>query len=78
MKRFFLTLIFIGMLAIPVKSNETQQSATSVYICTGAYAKSYHIKPNCRGLSACKGQIKKVSLGEAQKQGRNACKICNK
>lgn len=31
---------------------------TTVYVCTGEYAYAYHSRPDCPGLSNCKGEIK--------------------
>ena len=47
-----------------------------VYICTGGSATKYHSTPNCRGLNLCKGDVIKISIGDARNQGRTACKIC--
>ena len=53
----------------------TQQSST-VYICTGNYAKKYHSRSNCRGLSNCQKDIIAVSISKAREKGRSACSIC--
>jgi len=66
-------LILIALLCFPLLSMTTD---TQVYICTGKYAKSYHATTSCRGMKACKGEIKKVSLSEAQKAGRKPCGYC--
>lgn len=47
-----------------------------VYICTGGSATKYHSTPNFRGLNRCKGDVIKISIGDARNQGRTACKIC--
>jgi hypothetical protein len=48
-------------------------SNDEVYICISKNAKKYHLSETCRGLSKCKAQIKKVTLSEAQKQGKTLC-----
>ncbi len=47
-----------------------------VYICTGGSATKYHSTPNCRGLTRCRGEIIKISIGAARDHGRTPCKIC--
>lgn len=49
---------------------------TYVYVCTGNYSKRYHSSPNCKGLHNCKGDIVKMTLDEATKEGRTPCHIC--
>ena len=39
---------------------------STVLICTGKYAKRYH-NSFCRGMNACKGEQKKISLSDAKK-----------
>ena len=76
MRKLFILALTIGLLACPANGFGDSQTSQAVYICTGAYAKTYHSKSNCRGMNACKGQIKKVTLSQAQKEGHRACKIC--
>lgn len=78
MKKIITIIALAGTLMLPAASSISQKSNTTyVYICTGSYAKTYHSTSACRGLNACKGSVKKVSLDAAKKQGRSACKICN-
>ena len=51
---------------------------TKVYVCTGKYAKTYHKNTNCKGIKACKSEIKTINLLDAKKAQRTACKICYK
>jgi hypothetical protein len=44
-----------------------------VYICGEKGAKKYHYIESCRGLSACKHEIKKVKLNEAKSFGLDIC-----
>lgn len=46
---------------------------TDVYICGPRGAKKYHYTENCRGLSACKHDIVKTSLSQAQNYGLALC-----
>lgn len=46
---------------------------TKVYICGSAGAKKYHYKENCRGLNACKHQVTKTTLKEAESYGLSLC-----
>lgn len=49
-----------------------------VYICTGPNAYAYHKTKTCRGLRHCTGEIKEISLAQAKKNNRKACKLCYK
>lgn len=53
----------------------TKTKTEFVYLCEGRYSRVYHKSPECRGLSRCSTRIFKVTLEEAQKQGRRPCKI---
>lgn len=57
---------------------EDDNVESSVYICTGQYAKAYHKSRNCRGLGNCRGDIKQVSIEEAKRMGRTPCGYCYK
>lgn len=75
MKTKFLLLL---LLLFPlVSSGETYQSDPTVIICTGKYSKRYH-NSMCRGMNACKGEVKKVKLSEARKFGLTSCGYCYK
>lgn len=50
---------------------------STVLICTGKYSKRYH-NSMCKGMKACKGERKRVSLSEAKKMGLTACGYCYK
>ncbi|UOK42474.1 MULTISPECIES: hypothetical protein [Flavobacterium] len=51
----------------------TSFSSSEVYICASPNAKKYHYNENCRGLSNCKHEIKKVSKSEALDKGLGLC-----
>ena len=60
------------------RMNQTStQQETTVIICTGKYSKRYH-NHICRGMKACKGEVKKVKLSEAKKMGLTPCGYCYK
>ena len=46
---------------------------TKVYICGPTGAKKYHYNENCRGLTACRHVLTKVSLSQAQGYGLTLC-----
>ena len=46
---------------------------SNVYICVSKGAKKQHYSKNCRGLSNCKHEIRKVTLEEAQNNGLDFC-----
>lgn len=60
-----------------LKKENTAEPETTVLMCTGEHAKRYH-KKKCRGLNACKGDIKEVSLTKAKELKLTPCKICYK
>lgn len=47
--------------------------ADNVYICNSKGAKKYHLKEFCRGLSACKHEVIKVTLKQAKEKGLDLC-----
>lgn len=65
MKRILLAIFLTGIMG--------NGPASTVYVCSGSNAKSYHLKENCRGLSSCQHKISKLSLNEAQKDGKTLC-----
>jgi hypothetical protein len=44
-----------------------------VYICGPTGAKKYHYNENCRGLTACRHVLTKVTLSQAQGYGLTLC-----
>jgi len=46
---------------------------TQVFICGPTGAKKYHYKENCRGLTACRHVLTKVSESQAQGYGLTLC-----
>ena len=74
-------LFFSLILSLSLGTNFTfprvqaNTKADYVYLCEGPYSKVYHKAPDCRGLSRCSTRIFKVTLEEAQKEGRRPCKI---
>ena len=71
-----LSLILLGCGGGEKKQEETHQEDNIVYICTGGSSERYHASDDCRGLSRCKGDIKGITIAEAQDMGRTPCKIC--
>lgn len=69
-------IVILGLLLLFSVGVCPSCSDSGVYICTGPKAKSYHRKPDCRGLNKCSGKVKCVTLGEARKIGRKECRIC--
>lgn len=51
----------------------TQNPSTTVYICSGAKGKKYHLRADCRGLSHCTHRLIKMKLADAEKEGRTLC-----
>jgi predicted lipoprotein with Yx(FWY)xxD motif len=48
-------------------------ASTDVYLCNSKGGKRYHFKKDCRGLSNCQAEIKKVTLDDAKKIGKTIC-----
>ena len=48
---------------------------SGVFICKGPSSKVYHKSDRYKGLSKCSTEIYNVSIEEAKKLGRRACKI---
>jgi hypothetical protein len=57
--------------------SEKENAEATVIICTGKYSKRYH-NSMCKGMKACKGERKKVSLEEAKRMGLTPCRYCYK
>ena len=78
-KLAFLSLFFL-LPAMPFagygRSNMRMDGNPTVVICTGSSSKRYHRTEHCRGLNNCQGGVKKITLEEAKRAGRTACKIC--
>jgi hypothetical protein len=65
MKTFLLLLLlFINTPRVPT---------TTVYVCSGAKGKKYHLRADCRGLRSCQHRLIKMTLAEAQKRGLTLC-----
>lgn len=65
MKTFLLLLLLM--------TNTTLVPTTTVYVCSGAKGKKYHLRADCRGLSSCQHKVGKMTLAEAQKRGYTLC-----
>ncbi len=79
MKKLILLLTLIAGIAVgyvSAKDAPVAAEATYVYICTGPKSTVYHKTDKCRGLKNCSTSVKKVTIQEAEKMGRRACKVC--
>ncbi|MES2111883.1 MAG: hypothetical protein V4577_24210 [Bacteroidota bacterium] len=63
------TLILFLFLSLDTMHN----ASTTVYICSGAKVKKYHLRTDCQGLSHCSHKVVKMKLADAQKEGRTLC-----
>jgi len=54
-------------------SHTVSPPASTVYVCSGAKGKKYHLRADCRGLSNCQHRVVKMTLAEAQKRGYTLC-----
>jgi hypothetical protein len=73
-RRIFLTVLISSLLVTGFKPIGLPKT-DYVYICDGPYSKVYHKSQDCKGLSNCSTKIYKITLDEAIKMGRRACKI---
>jgi hypothetical protein len=53
----------------------TQTTPKNVYICDSPYAKKYHLKNDCHGLSRCTHRIIEITLEGAKKRKFELCKL---
>ena len=76
-KLLLLSLLVFPLISAGVKT-EAPQSAEVVYICMKSKLNDYHRNPQCRELrKRCNGSsIKRISLKQAEKMNRKACKVC--
>jgi hypothetical protein len=63
------TLLLFVVLSFAV----ARDTSGTVYICSGAKGKKYHLRSDCRGLSHCSHKLVKMKLADAQKDGRTLC-----
>lgn len=70
-----LTITLIAALAL-LCGSATAKKKPKVFICTGTYAKAYHLKLTCEALTNCGGDIMQIKRSKAEKQGRHLCKYC--
>ncbi len=75
-KLFFAFLFLFGTTSNSENTNLSLSSpqTTIVYICFSNTAKKYHYSKTCRGLNACKHDIKQLSVKDAKtKYNRTLC-----
>ena len=70
-----LIIIIISCLSLGLFQQKKEEQ---VYICVSVKSIKYHYKKNCKGLSRCKSEIKKISKKKAEKYGRILCKYESK
>lgn len=69
-------IFWFGMTVISCAKDSfvsSNSESSTVYICKGAYSKSYHHDAECKGLRTCTTEISKTSIEFAQKKGRTLC-----
>lgn len=80
LKKHLILLLLLLFPAVPFAggsgSGVRADESTTVVVCMGGSSKRYHKTEYCRGLNNCQGGLKRVSLEEAKRAGRTACKIC--
>ena len=60
-----------------ISSGESRDDSC-VWICTGPRSRKYHNSKYCKGLRKCSGELKSISISEAESIGRKPCKNCYK
>lgn len=73
---FFAAAMLCGDLFFTAPQPSESSAETYVYICTGSSSKRYHRTTECKGLSNCKGEVKKITKAYAEQKGRTPCKLC--
>jgi len=69
-------LLFLLLLTVSA-CNSATDNTNNVIICTGQYSHAYHrTDGDCKGMRACKGDLKTITKDEAIKEGYHACKFC--
>ena len=77
MKRAIFTLsLIVSIFLFSTSQTQPKPEATYVYICTGGSSVCYHKTKDCKGLTNCKSEIKKITKTEAEKLKRRPCKVC--
>ncbi|WP_116789003.1 hypothetical protein [Flavobacterium psychrotrophum] len=66
LKKYLLAAGFVLLLS-------SYTTTDDVYICDSKGGKRYHLSKDCRGLSNCKAEIKKVTLTAAKESGKTLC-----
>lgn len=67
-----LSIIFLALLMSIISCGRDNNK---VLICDSPGARRYH-KNECSGLNNCTHDIKKVTIKQAEKEGKTPCKIC--
>jgi hypothetical protein len=67
--RLLLSILLISFLA------SFNTIGNDVFVCKGPSSKVFHKSNRCKGLSKCSTEVYQVTLEEAKKLGRRACKI---
>ena len=70
-----LAIIILLHFALNACSNNSDVANNEVTICMSKGSYAYHSK-TCRGVNACKSELKKVSIEEAKQMGRRECGYC--
>lgn len=76
MKFVFLILWSVSLHSCVSQESLDNSSSGYVYVCTGRYAKVYHVADDCEGLENCCGDVEQVSVKEAEEMGRRGCRRC--
>ena len=66
-------LVLIAIVFLILTAFQKQQEE-KVFICKSVASKRYHLKKTCKGLKACKTEIKLTTVEKAEKLGRILCK----
>lgn len=56
--------------------NSRETDIDDVWICLGTSSHTFHSSYKCKGIKACKGEKKQISLEEAFSMGRTPCHFC--
>ena len=73
MKKLTFLLVLSLATIFPGHDLVSNPELKNVFICNSQYGKKYHYSKSCRGLKACKSEIKEITLERARKLGKTIC-----
>ncbi|MCP9201344.1 hypothetical protein MKO06_15650 [Gramella sp. GC03-9] len=73
MKKFIFTILLSVATNFSGYDLVSNPELKNVFICNSQNGKKYHFSKSCRGLNACRSNIKEITLENAKKLGKTIC-----